>query len=132
MSRFLLLHSADAADAIVATSLVRSLESRGQEVTIVGDSVTNEIMSIAGYRCSSFEEVASQHFDLAANLSPSFSCTALMGKIAAEEKLGYGQDESGLFFYNDGAHHHYRAKFIKIPSGANQFQLLYEIGRAHV
>lgn len=125
MSKVLVLHNADADEAMIATALVRRFVKDGHDVTIAGDGITQNIMRLAGFRCENgfHTDVV---YDVAVNLSPSYSCTEAMSKsVQADEKLGYGQDESGLFFYNEGAHHHYRAKYVRIPTGANQFQLLF-------
>jgi hypothetical protein len=125
MSHVLILHRQDVADAIVCTSLVKRLTQDGHTVTFAGDESTNDVLRYCGCRVVPLKNFPRQNYAIAINLSPSLTCAETIGRVDADEKYGYGVDDGGLLFYNAGAELHYRAKYVRIPSTANQFQLVF-------
>jgi hypothetical protein len=125
MKKVLILNKGDLLESLNITALVKRFQSDNSDITIASDNAS--IFEYCGCSTVNFGSVKSLHFDIAINTSPSFTCSNLMGSISSEEKYGYGQDEEGILFYNKGAEHHYRAKFVKIPTSANQFQLLFDL-----
>lgn len=129
MSKILILHSGDKSDAIILNSLIKRLIS-SNELTIECSSDTADIFRLGGFDTFPLGKKSSQDsYDYAINFSPEEDCTDIMSQVESNEKLGYGRDDSGLFYYNEGTQLHYSAKYIKILTTANQFQLVYGIAR---
>jgi len=115
--RILLIRLNALGGVIRATPLITGLKKKYPNSFITwlveekySDLIKNnsEVDRIIKYDYNSLISIKAQKFDIVINLDKSQHAAALATSINANEKMGYGLDEDGVFFpFNEGSKYHY-------------------------
>jgi hypothetical protein len=126
MKDVLVVFDQDAADVLVATSLLKRLIWDGCRIHILADQNAASVLRFCD-ECF-VEDIAKGtrvKYDTAINFSTSERATKVVDSVGAKDKFGYNRKDGELGFFNEGADHHYRARHIGVPTDANLFQLTF-------
>lgn len=124
MARVLVISFNNTTDAIIMTSIVRTLVNNNHTVIFAGDYESAKMLSYSP--CSAIPITSSMpEHDMVINLSPSSLCSKITSSSPASAKFGYGSVNDELVFLNDGAKKHYECRYLHWTTDSSLIQLSY-------
>jgi hypothetical protein len=126
MKDVLIIQNGTVPDAMLSTSLISRFAKENRVHVVTNETVGGiyHFMNIARLDMFPYVNLADR-YDLAVNVNPDPLGGALLNRVNARQKRGFGFDGDRVVFLDRAADLYYRARHLGIPTESSLFQLLY-------